>query len=86
MINPLGNRILVKVREEEVKEGEEQKKKGNEVFFAEVVAVGKNVETVKVGDVVIFPPFGFDEVWVTEGSDVPKKMVVISEEMIIATE
>lgn len=88
MIKPATNRLLVRVEKEpEPKEGEMAQKKGNTVFFAEVVRVGPDVKMFKGGDVVVFPPFGFDEVEVaaTPGSDEKEKLVLISEEMIIGS-
>jgi len=88
-MKPTANRLLVKVIPEivpEVKEGETPvAKKGNEVMTAEVMACGPEVKAIKKGDVVVFSPFGFDEVEVLMGPGQFEKMIIICEEMILAT-
>jgi len=42
------------------------------------------VEAIQKGDRVVFSPFGFDEVEVVNSENLPEKLVVIGEEMILA--
>ena len=83
-MKPTTNRLLVKVIPEivpEVKEGETTPvKKGNEVMIATVIECGPEVKAISNGDVVVFSPFGFDEVEV-DG----EKLIIICEDMILAT-
>lgn len=83
-MKPTANRLLVKVEEEIIKEGEE-KQKGNKVMIAEVLKMGPNVsKEIKIGDRVVFSPFGFDEVEVKNPDGNTEKLVVIEEVMILA--
>jgi len=62
-IEPLGKRITLKPIKEEESDGvyvpEDMKKR---LSKGEVVNVGGEVTHVKVGDVVIFSPFHYDEI------------------------
>ena len=77
-MKPTTDKLLVRVHPlPEVKEGEE-KPKGNQTMIADVLAVGPEAKQVKVGDVVGFSPYGFDEVMIKD-----EKLVVVSEMMIL---
>jgi co-chaperonin GroES (HSP10) len=66
-----------------VKEGEEPKK-GNAIMIGEVLNAGYDVKSIEVGDRVVFAPFGFDEVEVVREDNLPEKLVIISEDLILA--
>jgi len=68
---PTKNRLLVKVLED--------KKEKASFMKADVLAVGMDVVDIKVGDKVIFAPYGFDEI---EAGKVRK--VIINEDLILA--
>lgn len=70
-MKPTMNRVLVVVEEKDAKVP-------TQIINAEVVEIGPEVKRIKVKDRVCFSPFGYDEVMV-DG----KKMVVISEDMIL---
>lgn len=74
MIKVTKNRVLVKVIDEN---GEV---KADAVMRADVLAIGPNVKSINVKDSVIFAPYGIDEV-VIDGI----KMIIINEELILAT-
>ena len=85
MIKPTANRLVVKVIAEDApKEGE--KINGNKVMTANVLRVGPDVKAIVPGDIVMFSPFGFDEIEVVTGGDEKEKLVVICEDMILATD
>lgn len=78
-MRPTTSKLLVKVEEVVVKEGEE-KKRGNEVMTARVLKVGPTVSgEIHPADRVVFSPFGFDEVEV-DG----EKLVIVDESLILA--
>ena len=53
--------------------------KGNTVLKAKVLDVGPDVKEIKKGEIVIFSPYGFDEVEL-DGD----KFVIIQEDMVLA--
>ena len=71
-MQPTKNRVLVKVLED--------KKEKASFMTADVLAVGPDVVDIKVGQQVIFAPYGFDEI---EAGKVRK--VIIEEGLILAT-
>lgn len=84
-MKPTMNRLLVRV-EQEVAPKEGEAPKGNSVMVAEVLKVGPKVSgEIKVGDRVVFSPFGFDEIEVAAqpSGDEKEKLVVICEDMIL---
>lgn len=76
-MKPTGNRLLVKVENKELKEGET----AVAVMKAEVMGIGPDVKVIKVKDNVIFAPFGIDEVVVGD-----EKMLILGEDQVIATD
>lgn len=68
----------MEVVEELVKEGEAPK--GNAMLEGDVLKAGPDVKVIKVGDRVLFAPYGIDEVLIKG-----EKHLVVSEELIIAT-
>ena len=83
-MKPTGSKLLVKVEEVVVKEGEE-KRKGNEVMTAKVLRIGPMVAGIIVGDRVVFSPFGFDEVEVNNSeTGIIEKLVIVDEALILA--
>ncbi len=93
MMKPTGNRLLVRVKPEvapapvkkEVKKGEAipvlPTVKGNAVITATVLDKGPRVVEISKGDVVIFSPYGIDEVEVNG-----EKLVIVGEDVILAYE
>jgi co-chaperonin GroES (HSP10) len=93
MMKPTGNRLLVRVKPDVVKEApkKEVKKgeaipvlptvKGNTVITALVLDVGPKCNEVSKGDSVIFSPYGIDEVEVNG-----EKLVIVGEDVILAYE
>jgi len=77
-MKPTNNRILVKVIEKKVKKGETAPP-ATAVFTAKVMGTGPAVEVVKNGDLVVFAPFGIDEVMVKD-----EKMLILEESQVIA--
>lgn len=67
-MKPTQNRLLVEVKED--------KKDKAKFMTANVLAVGPDVKGIKVGDQVIFAPYGIDEV--------DDKKVIILEDLILA--
>lgn len=85
--NPMASRMLVKVREEKAKKTEtgiivpeEAGKKGSSVMMADVLEVGPDVTRTKIGQVVVFSPFGFDEIHL-DG----EKLLVVDESLILGS-
>ena len=77
-MKPTANRLLVRAEVEVLKEGETTK--GNTVMNAEVLRIGPKVEDIHPGSMVVFAPYGFDEVM-----EKGEKLVVIGEDLILAT-
>jgi co-chaperonin GroES (HSP10) len=75
-MKPTSNRLLVRVEVEVLREGE----KGNTVLKAEVLDVGPEVKQAKKGGMVVFAPYGFDELM-----EKGEKLVIIGEDLILAT-
>ena len=75
-MKPTSNRLLVRVEIEVLKEGQQ----GNTVIKAEVLDVGPDVKQAKKGGMVVFAPYGFDELMVGK-----EKLVIIGEDLILAT-
>ena len=94
-MKPTANRLKVEVIEEkkpetvkEVKPKDGKKEaipivlpevKGNSVLKATVLDVGPDVKEIKKGEIIIFSPYGFDEVNL-DG----EKFVIISEDIVLA--
>lgn len=78
-MNPTKDRLLVRViPEPKPKKGEQPK--GNSIMNAEVLKRGPEVTTaIRIGDHVVFAPYGIDEV-IVDG----KKLIIVTEELIIA--
>jgi len=93
MIKPTASRLLVKIVPEEVVEVKKKKDgsnelalpviKGNAVLRAEVIDVGPDVKYIGTSHVVIFSPYGFDEVEL-HVDGLLEKFVIIQEDMILA--
>ena len=79
-MKPTLNRLLVRVEieAEVVKEGEESKPTTS-MMTAEVLEVGPEVKAVKVKDVVVFAPYGVDEVVVGN-----EKLLIVNEDLVLA--
>jgi len=75
-MQPLNTKLLVKP----IVPVDIHKDKIPATLEAQVVAVGREVKEVKKGQIVLFSPFGFDEVM---ENDV--KLIVIDESLILAT-
>jgi len=73
-MKPTINRLLV----QPIK-SEEDVKTGNQVMTALVLDVGPDVKAIKPQDIVVFSPYGFDEVMVGK-----EKMIIIDETLILA--
>lgn len=60
-LKPLGTRVLINIKREETKTASgiilSVESKGEKTSFAEVKAVGNEVESVKVGDKIMFDKF-----------------------------
>ena len=57
--------------------------KGNAVLRAEVIDIGPDVKYIGTGQIVIFSPYGFDEVELSVNGQL-EKLVIIQEDMILA--
>jgi co-chaperonin GroES (HSP10) len=78
-MKPTTNRLLVKVIEEKKpKKGEEQKV-ANSLMHAEVVKKGPEVKNTWLKDIIVFAPYGIDEVVIGK-----EKYLIVSEELVLA--
>jgi len=66
------------VQAEIVKKGEEVR--SDSIMRAEVLEAGPKVEVIKKGDIVVFAPYGVDEVVIDS-----EKLLIVSEELILGT-
>jgi co-chaperonin GroES (HSP10) len=73
-MKPTTNRLLVQIIKQE-----EDVTKGNMMMTALVLDTGPDVKHIKPQDVVVFSPYGFDEVMVGK-----EKMVIIDDTLILA--
>ena len=78
-MKPTTNRLLVKVEEKNKPEKGKELEAATSVMTGEVLKKGPEVKVIKVKDRVIFAPYGIDEVTLND-----KKLLIISEELIIA--
>lgn len=78
-MKPTTNRLLVKVEEKNKPEKGKELEAATSVMTGEVLKKGPEVKAIKVKDRVIFAPYGIDEVTLND-----KKLLIISEELIIA--
>jgi co-chaperonin GroES (HSP10) len=78
-MKPTTNRLLVKVEEKKKPEKGKELEAATSVMTGEVLKKGPEVKAIKVKDRVIFAPYGIDEVTLND-----KKLLIISEELIIA--
>ena len=79
-MKPTANRLLVKVQEEPKPKKGEEPKAATSLLTADVVKVGPSVKDISVKDIVIFAPYGVDEVFVGK-----EKMLLVCEDLILAT-
>lgn len=92
-MKPTASRLLVKIVPEKVVEVKKKKDgpnelalpviKGNAVLRAEVIDIGPDVKYIGTGQMVIFSPYGFDEVELSVNGQL-EKLVIIQEDMILA--
>ncbi len=79
-MKPTKDRLLVKVKEEKKVEGKKkQEVKGTSVLTADVIKVGPKVEGIQPKDVVVFAPYGIDEV--VDGDDT---FLIVPEDLVLA--
>ncbi len=72
-LTPLFNRVILKpMAKKEAKASSgiliQSQYDKTEELHGEVIAIGRDVEIVKVGDVVSFPAYGYDSVSANDGS------------------
>ena len=79
-MKPTSNRLLVRVIEQAKAKKGETPIPATSVMHAEVLKVGPAVKDIWTGLMVVFAPYGMDEI-VENG----EKLIIINEDLILAT-